>query len=171
MSDITQDNPFAQAETWSVGGDFLPRGDHAVEVTSAELGRSTNNYPQVLIQVGNEQGSIKDWIVVIPSTLGKVVQLTEALGIGRPQPGQFKQVNGEILFEDAYVQSWVGKKVGVRVGARNNDQSKDEVKGYFPVDRVKATPASDATSEADSALFQHEQPHKPQNAVDDDIPF
>jgi hypothetical protein len=170
MSTNTTDNPFASAETWDVGGSFLPRGDHKVEVLSAETGRSTNNYPQVELQVGNAQGSIRDWIVVIQSTLGKVVQLTEALGLGRPGDGQFRQENGEIILNDSYVASWVGKQCGVRVGERRNDPTKDEVKGYFPAEKVKATPASDVTSPGDQAQFSGTE-RQPQNAVDDDLPF
>jgi hypothetical protein len=165
MSDTTT-NPFAEAEVWSVGGDFLPRGDHTAKVMDVEKGRSTNGYPQVMVQVGNEQGSIRDWIVVIQSTLGKVVQLTEALGLGRPQPGQFNEVNGEIILSDAYVNSWKGRDVGVRVGQRNNDPSKDEVKGYFSAVKQSDVPgASQGEFQVDGGQ------RKPQSAVDDDLPF
>jgi hypothetical protein len=166
------DNPFAEAEVWNVGGEFLPRGDHRCKVLDVEKTKSTNGYPQVIVQVGNEQGSIKDWIVTIKSTVGKVVQLTEALGIGRPAPDQFRVDGNDIELSTAYLNSWKGKEVGVRVGARQNDQNKDEVKGYFPAEKVKQTPASDVTSPEDSALFAPAGV-APTNATlgDDDIPF
>lgn len=75
-------------ETWTTG-DILPPGHHEIQVVSSDQGQSSGGHPQLELELtatGGEYegGSIRDWIVVIPSTAGKVKQLLEALGVEVP---------------------------------------------------------------------------------------
>jgi hypothetical protein len=82
------DNPFASASAWDVRtGQMLPAGRHVCEVYEIEGGgNSSGGYPQIELKVGNADGEMRDWIVVLPSTIGKVVQLTDALRRRRSSP-------------------------------------------------------------------------------------
>lgn len=79
------DMDVTDVEAWEAS-DILPPGTHKVEVIKAEEGTSSGGHPQLELELrayeGEYQdGTIRDWIVVIPSTAGKVKQILEAFGI------------------------------------------------------------------------------------------
>jgi hypothetical protein len=162
------ENPFATEKAWSVseGGGILPAGEHLVEVVDIE-GDSTSSggYPQIVVNVSNADGQIRDWIVVIPSTIGKVVQLTDAAGLERPTDAQVEADGPGYRLDPKYLDKLVGKQVGVvvRDEADRNDPSKvrQRVAGYVAPSSVKQ---SDVPS--DASEFQ-----TPATVSDDDIPF
>lgn len=74
-----------RVETWSAGV-TLPPGRHLCEITSVEEGTSSGGHDQLILEMtavaGPEVGgTIRDWIVVVPTTYGKVRQILEAAGI------------------------------------------------------------------------------------------
>lgn len=78
-----------EVEAWK-GGAYLGIGIHDVKCIKAEETTSSNDNPQIELEwesiAGEEKGStIKDWIVVIPATLGKVKQMMEACGVDIPK--------------------------------------------------------------------------------------
>lgn len=112
-------------ETWSAG-DFLPPGHHEVQVVSSTQGTSSGGHPQLELELtatGGEYegGSIRDWIVVIPSTAGKVKQLLEALGVEVP--------NGALSFEASSLE---GKRARILVREEQGQDGKlrSRVKAY-----------------------------------------
>lgn len=68
------------AEAWK-GGGVLPAGYHTVKIEDAKEGTSSGGHPQFELEFGNDTGSIRDWLVVVPTTIGKVKQLVDATGI------------------------------------------------------------------------------------------
>jgi hypothetical protein len=159
------DNPFKSEKAWSVNegsGVILPAGDHVVEVLDADgEGTSSGGYPQLEVKCGNADGEIRDWIVVIPSTIGKVVQLTDAAGVDRPTDEQVVADGAGYRLDAKYLDQLVGKKVGiiVREEPDRNDPSRTRtrVKGYVPSGQI-------AASDVPSGPAQ-------QQIADDDIPF
>ena len=164
---MTENNPFASEDAWEVSTDtILPAGDYVLDVLEAESGLSSGNYPQVELKLGNDQGTIRDWVVITQNSIGRVVQLTDALGLDRPGDGEF---NAETLaLSDAYIAKMVGRRVGVVVRSEPdyNDPTKtrDRVKGYV---KPEAIGASDATSPGDALAFSTAAT----GADDDSIPF
>jgi hypothetical protein len=71
-----------KAEAWAVGG-ILPPGWHNVQIISAEESQSSGGHPQIELDLESVSGDgkIKDWIVVMAQTLGKVRQLIDAAGV------------------------------------------------------------------------------------------
>lgn len=69
-----------EAEAWK-GGGVLSAGYHTVRIEEAKEGESTNRHPQFELEFGNDEGSIRDWLVVVPSTMGKLKQLLDATGV------------------------------------------------------------------------------------------
>jgi hypothetical protein len=135
------ENPFATEKAWAVGEGILPAGDHVVEVLEASgTGTSSGGYPQIEVKVGNADGEIRDWIVVIPSTIGKVVQLTDAVGLPRPEDAQVEADGPGFRLDPKYLDQLIGKKVGVLVRQEpdRNDPTKmrDRVKGYVPASDI-----------------------------------
>jgi hypothetical protein len=160
------ENPFATEKAWAVGEGILPAGDHVVEVLEASgTGTSSGGYPQIEIRVGNADGEIRDWIVVIPTTIGKVVQLTDAVGLDRPTDAQVEADGPGYRLDPKYLDQLIGKKVGVlvRQEADRNDPTKmrDRVKGYVPHGDIGPSDVPADTSGLSDA--------KP--ADDEDIPF
>lgn len=79
------DMDVTDVEAWEAS-DILPPGTHKVEVIKAEEGTSSGGHPQLELELRaytgeHQDGTIRDWIVVIPSTAGKVKQILEAFGI------------------------------------------------------------------------------------------
>lgn len=67
-------------------GGILGPGRHECVVTDVEEQTSSGGHPQMVLTLeavaGPEEGStVKDWVVVIPSTFGKVKQILEAAGV------------------------------------------------------------------------------------------
>jgi hypothetical protein len=161
------DNPFATEKAWNVseGGGILPAGEHVVQIVDVEGdGNSSGGYPQIVVNAGNDEGTIRDWIVVIPSTIGKVVQLTDAAGLDRPSDAQVDADGAGYRLDPRYLDKLVGKQVGVVVRDEPDRQdptrTRQRVAGWVPVGAVKK---SDVASDG----FEPVAP-----AVDDDdIPF
>jgi hypothetical protein len=164
------ENPFATASAWDVrSGNMLPAGDHVCEIYDIEGGgNSSGGYPQIELRVGNADGEMRDWIVVLPSTVGKVVQLTDAVGVDRPAPEQVKQEGAGFRIDARYLDQMHGKKVGVMVRSepdnRNPGQYRDRIVGYVPASDIAQ---SDITSASDTAAFSGGAAA----AQDDKIPF
>ena len=95
-----------KVEAWSgTGGTLLGVGPHNVTIETVEEGKSGNDNPQLELELTGEAGSIRDWIVVVPQTYGKVKSVLEAAGI-TVQEGDW----------DFNPQSLVGKRVRIIVG-------------------------------------------------------
>jgi hypothetical protein len=164
------DNPFASASAWDVRtGQMLPAGRHVCEVYEIEGGgNSSGGYPQIELKVGNADGEMRDWIVVLPSTIGKVVQLTDAVGIDKPTDDQVRRDGQGFRIDAKYLDQMYGKKVGVIVAPqpdnRNPGQYRDRIVGYVPASQIAQ---SDVTSASDTAAFSGGAAA----AQDDKIPF
>lgn len=167
------DNLFAAEKPWGMGGEILTVGDHIVEILTVEPGDSSGGYPQIEVNVGNGEGEIRNWIVVMPQSIGKVGQLIEAAGIPIPTTDQYKEEGRGIRIDPAYLAQLVGKKVGVRVYQEPDRQDptrmRDRVRGYMPVSEV--TVRSDVTP--DNAFERTAAAFPGSFTVndDDDIPF
>jgi len=89
---MTIDMNLDGVDAWA-GGALLSPGTHICRITEAAEGKSTGGHPQIELSLeaidGPEQGgTIKDWIVIVQATLGKVKQLFDAAGY-EPPPGDF----------------------------------------------------------------------------------
>lgn len=167
---MTATNPFATETAWDVGdgGSILSAGDHLVKVIDLDgEGNSKNGYPQIEVKLGNDQGDIRDWIVVIPSTIGKVVQLTDAAGLERPNDTEVSLEGSGYRFTPTYLARLLGKEVGVIVREEpdRNDPSRTRtrVQGYVTRDKITTTDGTPVAS--------FSQPQATPSAADDSIPF
>jgi hypothetical protein len=130
-------------EAWAAG-DILPSGTHTVEVTESKEGTSSGGHPQVELDlrcVAGQyvDGTIKDWIVVIPKTAGKVKQILEAFGVAN--------LDGKVSFEASDLK---GKRANIVVREEPYDgQMKSKVKAYEPASEVAQTNGSAPDSKAD----------------------
>jgi hypothetical protein len=138
-------NPFATEEAWTVGGSILkarpqPYLCKILEVDGAAT--SSGGFPEIDVKVGNEEGEITDWIVVIPATVGKVVALTDAVGLDRPTDAQVKPDGEGFRLHPDYLAKLVGKDVGVYVHEERDRQDptkmRDRVRGYCPAQAAQA---------------------------------
>lgn len=181
---MTATNPFATEEAWDVNtGTFLGIGDHVCEVREIDgTGNSSGNHPQIEVKVANGDGEIRDWIVVIPSTIGKVIQLTDACGLRRPNDEEVVPEGTGFRLADAYLQQLVGKRVGVIVRGepdRNDPQRiRERVKGYVDAGKIAAsdvTPSGPNTADQSTVVEGPNGPMTFPSAAaaknDDPIPF
>ncbi len=159
-------NPFATAEPWGLndGGGILPPGDHVVTVKDIETGTSSGGHPQIIVSAGNDNGSARDWIVVIPTTLGRVTQLSSACGVPIPQDDEVTPEGTGFRLSESYLEKFVGKQVGVRMHQEPDrldpQKMRDRVSGWCPAaDFI----GSDVPSNGAAAAFAP--------PVTDDIPF
>lgn len=72
-------------EAWKVSN-ILPPGWHTCKITEAAETQSGSGNPQIELDLeaiggDNPGGTIKDWIVVVPQTYGKVKQLLQAAAV------------------------------------------------------------------------------------------
>ena len=150
---------FEGAEKWETSTDsYLPVGNHVVEITRAEGGRSRNGHPQITLEVGNALGTKKDWLVYSEKNgVSKVATLFEIAGVNLLNTDQ----DDTGALKEAKVAQLVGKKVGVVV--REEPSLKDpskmyaNIKGYVPVEAIAdAAPVVSAS---------------PSGVAEDDIPF
>lgn len=156
---------FSNEEAWAAGT-YLPPGNHLCTIVAADgEGSSKNGNPQIELRVENAQGdSSRDWIVVTPATLGKVLQLAEAAGVGNPGAVEIPSEG----WTD-WVNGLIDKKVGVIV--RNEPKWDDpdkliaKVQAYVHPDELRGV---DADVPADTSGLR--QPAGA-SAQDDDIPF
>jgi hypothetical protein len=182
-------NPFAEAEAWSVGGSILKarKEPYLCKVLEVDgTATSSGGYPEIDVKVGNEEGEITDWIVVLPQTIGRVAQLTDALGVPRPTDDQVAADGDGFRLHPQYLAALVGKEIGVFVHEERdrNDPTrmKDRVKGYCKADDARgaqpaadwgqpATPQHAGSPGPNGTFFPPAVGTGAQNAVDDDIPF
>lgn len=117
---------------WSGTGDSLPPGSYVVKVVQAEEAESRNGNPQIVVDLqvceGDFSGAeIRDWITVTEVSMGRVVQVLQALGFDTD-----KDV-------DLQVAEMVGKRAEVVVREesytnRDGDlKTSMKVKGYRAV--------------------------------------
>lgn len=123
-------NNLDQAEAWSAGSLLLP-GIHTVVIDTAEEGESSNGNPQIELNfraVAGEQegGTIRDWLVVVPKTYGKVRSLLEATG--------FVIESGEF---ELPTEQLPGRNLSIHVAAEQDRQdptkTRNRVVGYESV--------------------------------------
>jgi hypothetical protein len=167
-----------QVEAWGSGGlPILSPGRHRVRITTADDSEpSTNNNPQIVLDMENDYGRCRDWMTVIApqpdgtgGNYGKIRQLFEAAGI-TIQGGNWT-LPTDLL---------VGKTVVVTVAKVPNKQGelKDRVMSYEPgsasvpdnpqQQQVTQTPKSDIPA----PTSQFEMAGQRSNGIDDsDIPF
>jgi hypothetical protein len=187
-------NPFAEAEAWDVsGGQILSARPEpylcTIESVDGTASSSRGN-PQIDVKLVANEGSITDWVVVLPQTLGRVVQLTDAVGLPRPKDEEVAPDGEGFRLHPQYLASMVGKQVGVFVNAERDQMDptkmRDRVRSYCPAaDAQKAqpaggggpawggTPAAQHTGSPGpgGTFFPAATGAKPANAIDDDIPF
>ena len=71
---------FNETEAWK-GGGRLSVGRNTVVIEEAEEGTSSGGHPEWEFVFSNPDGQIRDWLVVTDKTLGKLKQLTDAVGL------------------------------------------------------------------------------------------
>ena len=141
---------FDKAEAWSEAP-RLPLGWSDVKIESVEEGKSSNNNPQLTIEYGNSQGSIREWLVVVEATYGKLKALTDAAGI---------VVEGE----DFDPQTLVGKSIGIYI--EEEPSRKDPTQTFRNVSAHRpAGQGSDIPGDTEGLPAANGQ------GADDDIPF
>ena len=91
------------AEAWS-SGVMLGIGWHEVKIEDAEEGKTKNGNPQIEMEFVSPQGSIRDWLVIVEATMGKVAQLLDAVGIDRSG------------IDELDPKTLIGKKLAIFVG-------------------------------------------------------
>jgi hypothetical protein len=158
---------FSEEERWDPNSALmLPPGNHICTIRKAEEGTTRNGNDQIEVQVEKGGDTLRDWIVITPATLGKVIQLAEAAGVENPGAVSIPSTEWS-----AWVEGLVGKKVGVIIrdephydtAKAAQGQTQRKVQAYCTVEEL-GQESSDVP--ADMAGFAS----GPQ-AQDDDIPF
>lgn len=169
---------FEEAAAWDVAtGTILSAGDYVLEVKKAEAGQSSGGYFQIELECGNDDGHIRDWLVVTQNAVGKVAQLADAAGIARPTDGEFDAnpgglAPGSVSISSAWIDRLVGKKLGVviREVEDYNDPTKTRtrVQGYVTPEKVREVEGATAAASLDrTGGRDFSQP----SLADEDIPF
>jgi len=119
-------------EAWSGGGGYLGIGTHPAEITSASEGESSGGHPQFELEwsaISGEQkdATIKEWIVVIASTKGKLKGLLEACGVEITD--SLDEVNPSDL---------QGLQANIVVRKENPDDKYPKVMGHLPLSDLPA---------------------------------
>lgn len=134
-------------EAWSGGGAYLGIGTHPAEITSASEGESSGGHPQFELEwtaIGGEQkdGTIKEWLVVIASTKGKLKGLLEACGV------EITDALDEVNPSDLE-----GLQCNIVVRKENPDDKYPRVMGYLPLSEIPAdTTGLNGSSETDERI-------------------
>lgn len=120
-----------EVEAWS-GGAYLGIGTHPAEIISAGEGKSSGGHDQFEMEWqavdGPEKGgTIKEWLVVIPSTMGKLKALLEACGVSIPE-GEF----------DVAPDDLKGLRAAIVIRKENPDDKYPRVTGYLPLSDLPA---------------------------------
>jgi len=167
---MTASNPFASAEAWEVSTErILGDGNHVVKITGAEDGSSSGGHPQIELQLANDQGEIRDWMVITKASVGKVVSLATAAGVEIPSEDDIADTS-TLRLKQAWIDKLVGKTVGIVV--RDEPSFKDpkrmisRVQGYVTPDRIKGYKDSDVTGAGDADPFASVK-----SKVDPEMPF
>jgi hypothetical protein len=173
-------NPFATEKAWdlsSAGGDLLPVGDHKCTILSAEDDTSSGGYPQVVLEVGNEQGQTrKDWLTITQNSVGRIVGLVELLpGVERPSDND---VGPDLRLSQKYLNTWAGQPIGVLVRdkPKHNDPSdiKPAIVGYVSASAIDSDlPPQAAEGPSQSTLGDSGEAAGPghDTNADEKIPF
>lgn len=159
---------FENADTWEVStATLLGKGNHVCEIRDAMSGRSSGGYPQVELEVFNENGSRKDWLVYGDKGgygVQKVATLFRMAGAALSN----SDVGEDGLLAQGAVSRLNGKKVGVVVrdeeDRRNPGQTRLRIKGYVDpstIDTAQAVVASAGVSSRGASS----------PIADEDIPF
>lgn len=146
-----------KTEAWT-GGALLPVGRHAVRIDSVDDSTtSRNGHPQLVVEMSNEQGNIKDWIVVTPAAYGGVKMFLEALGFAIGEGDWETPEPAEIVGRRALIQ--------VTEEPNKNDPSKMRklVASYMPVTAAGGGNVEGDTNGLPEGDFQE--------VPDEDIPF
>jgi hypothetical protein len=145
---------FGSAEAWEYQDRpaLLPVGSHVCTIisavashTSGKMGREPK--PQIELTVQGELGERRDWIVITPNTVGKVVQVYDACGAERPREGEYNPVTGELVQE--CVDRLQGRRVGVIVrledSLRNPGTQEPRIGGYVEPQQITDDMPADTT--------------------------
>ncbi len=125
-------------EAWT-GGGGLPPGTYDVSIEEATEGTSSGGYGQFELLLTCPQGRMRDWLVIVPKTLGKLRALIEAAGLSVP--------SGEFDFDPSEL---VGKLVQIDVAEETYDgKARARVQGYRP--SAKQRGAAGKTSSGDTS--------------------
>ncbi len=159
---------FESAESWDVStATLLPNGNHVCEIRDATTGRSSGNFPQIELEVFNDNGSRKDWLVYGDQGgygVRKVATLFRMAGVQLSNEDQ----DADGCLTQAAVERLNGKKVGVVIrdeeDRRNPGQTRPRIKGYVDpstIDTAQAVAASAGSSSRGGSS----------PVADEDIPF
>jgi len=97
------------------------------------------NHFEIRLKLANQQGTIRDWLVITENSVGKVVALANAARVDLPSDADVVDT-AKLALSQGYVDQFIGKSVGVVI--RNETDYKDptqerpRVQGY--VDRFAA---------------------------------
>lgn len=169
-------NVFQTAEAWdaSSSGSILSAGEHVVDIREVDDATSRNGNPQMVLEVGNASGHLRDWVTVTPNTLGRVVQLADAAGVDRPADGEFDPET--LRLSEAWRAKLKGKKVGI-VAVDEPHYSEPgktvtKIQGYVKPELVSAssdvTPASSFTG---AQVGSGPSPYAAEGATSEPLPF
>lgn len=160
------DFDFSSADAWEQTTDvFLREGNYAGPICNADpTTRTSTNKPQLVLELQDDKtnGTIRDWLVITPKSIGKIAQLYDAAGVERPRADE---VGSDGTLSHSAADRLVGKKVGFIV--RDEPSLKDpakiygRVQGYVDRSRITST-GSGASSSSVSAGGR---------VADEDIPF
>lgn len=97
----------SKTETWGGGFSLLPEGTYVVRVVDASEGTSSNNNPQIIVDLevinGDQKGqTLKDWITVTEKSLGRVKGILAALRYEIPE-GDFELPSSALIGRTASV--------------------------------------------------------------------
>jgi hypothetical protein len=139
---------YGSAEAWKVSTDtMLPVGNHVVTIMDPIMGEAGTGNPQIELRVENEQGKMRDWLVITPNTIGKVVSVFDAAGVERPQPGEFNPDSG--VLTDRCVDRLHNRKVGVvvreEVDNRDTSKMRRRIMGYLDAHQMNADMPADTS--------------------------
>jgi len=125
-----------EVDAWS-SSVLLPVGWHDVTIEEADEGSSTNGYPQIEMRFANAQGDIREWMVVIPSSMGRVKSLLMAAQVAF---GEAEDFDPSVL---------KGKKLSIYVGTEESlkepGKMRAVVKAFAPLSDHKGDPVPDTS--------------------------
>jgi hypothetical protein len=172
---------FDPKQAWAVNtSSLLPRGNYVCEILEINAKKlSSGGYPMIELKVGNDQGEIRDWLVISSAaTFGKFTQLVLSCGVpedGYPKPGEdFDTTDGRV--EQRYAAKLQGCKVGVVVreeeDSRNPGRMRSAVAGYcLPTEITSDMPADTRGLPNGGAQVGHAAVGSSQKDGEPDIPF
>jgi hypothetical protein len=179
-------NPFEEAEAW-VPSQVLPRGMHRVKITSVlSTMTARGDKAMVVLELGNEVGTIKDWITLqVPrgdvkgSSIGiqQIVAVYDAAGVYRPTELEFHP--NTMRISQSALNRLAAREVGILVVEEERDdrdkpgQKKvfHSVSGYLSPKDMVAGRTFGTGNGGPQAQSQVPEMASAVAADDDDIPF